>query len=98
VMGAAGSLGYDVVRPFRGALFPEATLYADPASTAIDRESDVSFTPLFGPARALHEREVFYAVRALAARPAFPPPPSFEPLEPPSEPPTRELQAVPAEP
>ncbi len=99
VMGAAGSLGYDVVRPFRGALFPEATLYADRAATPIDREYDVSFTPLLGPVRAPREREIFYAVRTLAVRPAFPPAPSFfEPPEPPSEPPTRELQVVPSEP
>jgi len=97
VMGAAGSLGYDVVRPFRGALVPEAALFADPAAAPLERDLDVApFTPLFGPARAVLEREVYFGTRALAARPFSPP--ALAPVDPPAELPSNELLAVPPEP
>jgi hypothetical protein len=95
VMGAAGSLGYDVVRPFRGTLAPETALFADPAAGPLEHDLDVSFTAIFGPARAVAERE--FGLGA-AVRSPFPSPRMLDPSDLSTDLPVNELSTVPREP
>jgi serine/threonine-protein kinase len=59
VLGAAGSLGYDIVRPFDAALGRGALLQPDPtAPPPLAHDLELRFLPLLGPARARPEPEV----------------------------------------
>jgi eukaryotic-like serine/threonine-protein kinase len=96
VLGAAGSLGFDIVRPFQyalGAVGIEFTSQVDAPPLA--REFELRFVPTVGPAQARPEPEaptVFHRVSlaSYAPAPSLPPPDDQPP--PPSDAP------IPAEP
>jgi serine/threonine-protein kinase len=59
ILGAAGSLGYDIVHPLDVALGRAAVLRADPvdAPPAVDLELELRFVPQLGPAQARAEHD-----------------------------------------
>jgi serine/threonine-protein kinase len=58
ILGAAGSLGFDIGRPLDIALGRAAVLRADPVGgLPVDHELDVRFVPQLGPAQAKAEQE-----------------------------------------
>jgi serine/threonine-protein kinase len=60
VLGAAGSLGYDIVRPLDVALGRAAILRPDPVEPSpLARDLDLHFVPRLGPAHARPEPEAY---------------------------------------
>jgi hypothetical protein len=94
VLGAAGSLGYDIARPFQYALGAVGILYDDGRDAPpLERDQEIPFVPTVGPAGARLESEALHVVRhmSLASLPAeapaasasvSEPPPASEPTEP----------------
>jgi hypothetical protein len=103
ILGAAGSLGYDIVRPLDIALGRAAVLRADPVGAPpIDHELEVRFVPELGPAQARAEQDAPEPLRRAAlttyhgqAPSTFLPPEALSDL--PAAPPS-DTSAIPAEP
>jgi serine/threonine-protein kinase len=88
-LGAAGSLGYDIVHPFRYALAAAGISFDGVVDAPpLARDLDIRFVPTLGPARAPLEHEEAPPVAHVARRVAlasFPPEVSPEPPAPPAE-------------
>jgi serine/threonine protein kinase len=101
VLGAAGSLGYDIVRPFQMALGAAGIMADDGAGTPLTYDVELRFMPTLGPAIARTEREA-PAIRRVSPASYTPEPvPSPPPSEPPSDAPAAaqdDTGAIPPEP